>query len=69
MPQEPAAKPPSRSVTQILHFGPSEEVILQGSGYAVRCAAAIADNNIPDALWACKVLTLYGHLVKHPADY
>jgi hypothetical protein len=41
---------------------------LRGTPYAVRCAATIAYDNIPDALWALQVLNQYGHLVEHEAD-
>ena len=41
---------------------------LTGTGYATRCARMIAEENIPDALWALEVLNKYGHLVKHPGD-
>ena len=41
---------------------------LTGTGYATRCAAAIADTNWPDARWALEVLNKYGHLVPHAAD-
>lgn len=40
----------------------------EGDGYAVRCAAVIANENLPDARWAFQVLSRYGHLVQHPAD-
>jgi len=39
-----------------------------GNGYAVRCAAAIAEQNYPDARWAFEVLNRYGHFVQHEAD-
>jgi hypothetical protein len=38
------------------------------AAYALRCAAAVAHDNLPDARWALAVLARYGHLVPHPAD-
>jgi hypothetical protein len=43
-------------------------IYLTGSGYALRCASYIADENYPDARWALEVLTRYGHLVAHESD-
>jgi hypothetical protein len=38
------------------------------AAYALRCAAAVAHENLPDARWALKVLAKFGHLVPHEAD-
>ena len=38
------------------------------AAFALRCAAAVAHENLPDARWALAVLARYGHLVPHPAD-
>jgi hypothetical protein len=38
------------------------------AAFALRCAAAVAHENVPDARWALKVLAKYGHLVPHEAD-
>jgi hypothetical protein len=54
--------------TVIIHHGDGETIELRGTGYAVRCAARIAEDNHPDARWALKVLNQYGHLVEHEAD-
>lgn len=45
-----------------------DPIELRGTGYAVRCAAEIAHQNLPDARWALKVLNQFGHLVEHDAD-
>lgn len=55
-------------VSVIIHHDDGEKTELRGSGYAVRCAACIAHENLPDARWALKVLNAYGHLIKHEAD-
>lgn len=52
----------------IIRHDDGSETELCGSGYAVRCAANIAHENLPDALWALEVLNRYGHLVPHQAD-
>jgi hypothetical protein len=57
-----------RTATTILTIGLENEVTLSGTPYAVRCAVAIAETNIPDARWALEVLNTYGHLVRHAAD-
>lgn len=51
-----------------IHHDDGDETRLEGTGYAVRCAAHIAHENLPDARWALKVLNRYGHLVPHEAD-
>jgi hypothetical protein len=38
------------------------------AAFALRCAAAVAHENVPDARWALRVLAKYGHLVPHEAD-
>jgi hypothetical protein len=55
-------------VTTIIHHADGEATVLKGTGYATRCAAHIAHENLPDARWALEVLNRYGHLVPHPAD-
>lgn len=58
-----------RIYTTILHHEDGSEMIrLTGTGYAVRCAAHVAHENLPDARWCLEVLNKYGHLVRHPAD-
>lgn len=63
-----AAPSPSPQATSTLDFGDGQTITLAGRGYAVRCAARIAEDNFPDARWALEVLNRYGHLVRHPAD-
>lgn len=58
----------SETVT-IVHHHDGEQTVLRGSGYAVRCAAHIAHENLPDARWALKVLNTYGLIVRHEADH
>ena len=53
---------------RIVYHDDGETTELHGAGYAVRAAAHIAAENVPDALWALEVLNRYGHLVQHPAD-
>lgn len=45
-----------------------DSTTLRGTGYAARCAAHIAYENVPDARWALEVLNRFGHLVPHPGD-
>lgn len=52
----------------IIRADDGDEMRLEGTGYAVRCAAHIAHENRPDARWALEVLNRYGHLVTHEAD-
>lgn len=60
---------PSHSQETVLIVYPNDEqVFLRGTGYAVRCAAIISYENLPDARWALKVLNKYGQLVEHEAD-
>jgi hypothetical protein len=54
--------------TLIKYDNDGAELRLTGTGYATRCAGAIADQNWPDARWALDVLNRFGHLVRHPAD-
>ena len=56
------------TTTIIITHDDGDRTTLHGTGYAVRCAACIAHENTPDALWALEVLNRYGHLVKHPGD-
>ena len=62
-------RPKINFITCIVYDDDGAQLTLHGTGYAVRCAAAIADHNWPDARWALEVLTKYGHLVRHAADY
>ncbi len=55
------------SMTMTIHHD-GDSTVLRGTGYAVRCAAYIASENLPNARWALEVLNRYGHLVTHPAD-
>lgn len=54
--------------TERIVYVDGEAVRLSGTGYATRCAAAIAPDNIPDAMWCLEVLNRFGHLVQHPAE-
>ena len=58
----------ARETAMTIRHGDGDETELRGSAYAVRCAAHIAYENLPDARWALKVLNAYGHLVSHEAD-
>ena len=51
-----------------IHHDDGDETRLEGTGYAVRCAAHIAHENLPDARWALAVLNRFGHMVPHEAD-
>jgi hypothetical protein len=59
---------PYQEIVTIIHHADGEEIKPRGTGYAVRCAAHIAHENLPDARWALEVLNRFGHLVSHPAD-
>ena len=51
-----------------IHHGDGTATELRGTGYAVRAAAHIAQENIADALWALEVMNRFGHLVEHAWD-